>query len=151
MELVQDELRERHALPRPVGPREGTRVYDARRPADSPRLEPGAGIGQRGRAVEHEFVVVARLGGRVALEHSVAGARERVVDPAHAHGDCGRSRRPDAELHQALFARHGPKGPCPGFRQLLQAEGAYPRQGLISLYVRSRASRTRLRPSAFAV
>ncbi len=109
VQLVDDEVVERDAVPRGVRPAEAARVDDLRRPADALRLEARAGIRPR-LPVEDVQVVVARAGLQDRLPDAVAGRDQIVVAGGHANGGARRVRRPDAELHAPLNGS-GPEGP----------------------------------------
>src|SRR5262249_11663519 len=107
VQLVDDELVEREALPPVVRPAEGRRVDDPRGASNALRLEPRARVGPLLHAVEEIDVVAPDRGAGGAREEAVLPLLERGLAGPERDGNRPRLRSPDAEVDHAAVAGHG--------------------------------------------
>ena len=105
VELVDDEVVERDALPALVGPGERTRVDDCRRTSHAVRLCARARIGICLAAVDDESVLGTRNGGHASLPDTVADGIERNATVRHVDRKRTDARRPHPQLDVALVDR----------------------------------------------
>jgi hypothetical protein len=109
VQLVEDEILERDAVPRSVGPLEARCIDDLRRAAHAVRLRPRARVGIRHLVVDREEVLASGRAREAAAPQSLVPSVEQVGSVGRMHGERARFRRPHAEVDGPVVERDRPE------------------------------------------